>query len=162
MIVQQCFFIAVKQRKNTLILENLENSGIFIDGVRKTVKHEIEKQNGVFLCMLLPTSGGPMLENVFNGKGVMRAGKRYNDIDHMDKGLYPLSNIKITKYFNYEPRFNGVFSRDNLFRRKDGAYVINLDDKQYNIKHRVSLFIYKNKVVYFYPFSIEYIFSQKY
>ena len=112
--------------------------------------------------MLFPTSGGPMLENVFNGKGVMRAGKRYNDIDHMDKGLYPLSNIKITKYFNYEPRFNGVFSRDNLFRRKDRAYVINLDGKQYNIKHRVSLFIYKNKVVYFYSFSIEYIFSQKY
>ena len=31
----------------------------------------------------------------------------------MDKKVlvlfHPLSNIKITKYFNYEPRFNGVF-----------------------------------------------------
>ena len=31
--------------------------------------------------------------------------------------------------FNNEPRFNGVFSRDNLPRIKDGVYVVNLDDK---------------------------------
>ena len=30
-----------------------------------------------------------------------------------------MRNIEITKYFNYEPRFNGVFSRDNLRRIKD-------------------------------------------
>ena len=39
-------------------------------------------------------------------------------------------NIEITKYFDYELRFNGVFSRDYLPRIKDGVYVINLDDKQ--------------------------------
>ena len=51
----------------------------------------------------------------------------------MNKNLvlrHPLSNIEITKYFNYEPVFIGVFSRDNLPRIKDGAYVINLDGKQ--------------------------------
>ena len=31
--------------------------------------------------------------------------------------------------FNNEPRFNGVFSRDNLPRIEDGVYVVNLDDK---------------------------------
>ena len=40
------------------------------------------------------------------------------------------SNIEITKYFNYEPRFNGAFWRDSLSRIKDGVYVINLTDKQ--------------------------------
>ena len=40
--------------------------------------------------------------------------------------LHPLSNIAITSYLNDEPRFNGVFSRDNLPRIKGGAYVINL------------------------------------
>ena len=30
-------------------------------------------------------------------------------------------NIEICKYFHYEPRFNGVFSRDNLPRIKDGV-----------------------------------------
>ena len=40
--------------------------------------------------------------------------------------LHPLSNIGITSYLNDEPRFNGVFSRDNLPRIKGGAYMINL------------------------------------
>ena len=35
--------------------------------------------------------------------------------------LHPLSNIEITKYFNYEPRFNYVFSRDHLPKIKDGV-----------------------------------------
>ena len=69
-----------------------------------------------------------------SGKGVTRGGRGYNNMDHMDKKflvlLHTLSNIEITKYFNYEPRFNAVFSRDNLPRIKDGGYVINLEDKQ--------------------------------
>ena len=41
-----------------------------------------------------------------------------------------MNNIQITEYFNHKPRLNGVFSRNNLSRIKDGAYVINLDDKK--------------------------------
>ena len=33
-------------------------------------------------------------------------------------------------YFNYETKFNGVFSRDNLFKIKNGAHAVNLDDKK--------------------------------
>ena len=44
--------------------------------------------------------------------------------------LHPLSNIEIIEYFNYKPRFNGVFSKNSLPRIKDGAYVINIDDKK--------------------------------
>ena len=44
--------------------------------------------------------------------------------------LQPSSNIEITKYFNYKPRFNGVFSRNDLSRIRNGAYMINLDDKK--------------------------------
>ena len=33
------------------------------------------------------------------------------------------------KYYKNEPRFNGVFSKNNLPNKiKDGAYVINLDE----------------------------------
>ena len=35
----------------------------------------------------------------------------------------------MTSYFNYEPRFNGLFPRKNLPRTKDRAYVIHLNDK---------------------------------
>ena len=43
--------------------------------------------------------------------------------------LHHLSNnFEIQKYYQDETRFNGVCSRDNLAKIKDGAYVINLDE----------------------------------
>ena len=42
---------------------------------------------------------------------------------------HPLTNFEIQKYNQNEPRFNGVYSRDNLPKKvKDGAYIINLDE----------------------------------
>ena len=42
---------------------------------------------------------------------------------------YPLTNFEIQKHYENEPRFNGVFSRDNLPEKiKDGTYVINLEE----------------------------------
>ena len=39
---------------------------------------------------------------------------------------HPLTNFEIQKYYQNEPRFNGVFSRNNLPKKiKDGTYVIN-------------------------------------
>ena len=38
-----------------------------------------------------------------------------------------LTNFEIQKYYKNEPRYNGVFSRNNLPKKKDGAYIINLD-----------------------------------
>ena len=63
----------------------------------------------------------------------------------------------MTKYFNYKPRFNGVFSRNNLPRIKDGTYLINFDDKKSKGTHWVSLFIDRNTAAYFNFFRIEYI-----
>ena len=71
--------------------------------------------------------------------------------------LHPLSSIDITKYFNDEPRFNGVFLRNNLPRMKDTAYVINLDDKKSKGFHWISLFIGRYKTGYLESFWIEYI-----
>ena len=41
---------------------------------------------------------------------------------------YPLTNFQIQRYYQNEPRFNCVYSRDNLHRIKDGTYIINLDE----------------------------------
>ena len=39
-----------------------------------------------------------------------------------------LTNFKIRKCYENEPRFNGFYSRDHLPKTiKNGAYVINLD-----------------------------------
>ena len=53
------------------IIEALENSGILLKGVSKT----IEQREG-FLSMLLGTLGASLLGNLITGgKGIMRAGK---------------------------------------------------------------------------------------
>ena len=41
---------------------------------------------------------------------------------------YLLTNFDIQKYYQKEFKFNGVYSRTNLPKIKDGAYVINLDE----------------------------------
>ena len=41
-----------------------------------------------------------------------------------------LNIIDVINYFNYEPRFHDVPSRNDLPRTKNRAYVIKLDDKK--------------------------------
>ena len=54
---------------------------------------------------------------------------------------YPLTNFELQKYHKNEPRFNGVFSRNNLFKKiKDGAYIINLDEYEDVGTHWIALF----------------------
>ena len=61
---------------------------------------------------------------------------------------HPLTNFEIQKYYQNEPRFNGVYSRDNLPKIKDGAYVINLDEYSDIGIHWVALYVHNN-VTYF-------------
>ena len=69
---------------------------------------------------------------------------------------HPLTNFEIQKYQN-EPRFNGVYSRDNLPKIKDGAYVINLDEYFDIGTHWVALYVQNNDVTYFDLFGVEHI-----
>ena len=71
---------------------------------------------------------------------------------------HPLTNFEIQKYYQNEPRFNGVYSRDNLSDEiKDGAYVINLDE-YYDIgTHWIALYVLNNDVTYFDSFGVEHI-----
>ena len=63
---------------------------------------------------------------------------------------HPLTNFEIQKYYENEPRFNGVFSRDNLPKEiKDGAYVINLDEHADTGTHWIALFCKKTKLFIF-------------
>ena len=42
---------------------------------------------------------------------------------------HPLTNFEIQKPYENEPRFNGVYSLENLPNKiKDGAYVRNFDE----------------------------------
>ena len=71
---------------------------------------------------------------------------------------HPLTNFEIQKYYKNEPRFNGVFSRNNLPKKvKDGAYVINLDEYADVGTHWIALFCNGNEIVYFDSFGVEHI-----
>ena len=57
------------------IIEALENSGILLNGISKTIENETKEERGGFLSMLLGTLGGTLLGNLLTGgKGIVRAG----------------------------------------------------------------------------------------
>ena len=69
---------------------------------------------------------------------------------------HPLTNFAIRKYYQNEPRFNGVYSRDNLQEKiKDGAYIINLDEQSDIVTYWTALYSLNNGVTYFDSFGVE-------
>ena len=71
---------------------------------------------------------------------------------------YHLKNFEIQKYYQNEPRFNGVYSRNNLPKKiKDGAYVINLDEYADVDTHWIALSCNRSEIVYLDSFGIEHV-----
>ena len=69
-----------------------------------------------------------------------------------------LTNLEIQKYYQNEPRFNCVFSRNNLPKTiKDGTYVINLDEYPDVGTHWIALFCNRNEILYFDSFDVEHV-----
>ena len=68
---------------------------------------------------------------------------------------HPLTNLEIQKYYQNESRFNGVYSRNNLPKLKDGAYVINLDEYPDIGTHWVALYVRNTDVTYFDSLGVE-------
>ena len=146
------------------IIETLENSGILLKGVSKTIENDTKKQRGGFLSILLGTLGASLLGNLLTGKGMMRAGEGIvragegskKKKQHLLIPFHPLTNIKINEYYINEPRFNGVYSRNNLSNKiKKGAYVINLDEYENTGTHWIALFVKPTYTTYFDSFGIE-------
>ena len=124
--------------------------------------------------MLLGTLGASLLGNLLTGgKGIMRAGdgivRAGDGIVRAGEGdkkqtlnsllpFHSLTNIEICEYYSNEPRFNGVYSRNNLPNKiKKRAYVINLDEYENTGTRWVALFVKRKYTVYFDSFGIEHI-----
>ena len=116
--------------------------------------------------MLLETLGASLLGNLLTGgKGIVRAGegvvragegvkKKLNSL----LPFHPLTNFEISEYYKNEPRFNGVYSSNNLPKTiKKGAYVINLDEYTDIGTHWIALFVKPKYTVYFDSFGVEHI-----
>ena len=154
------------------IVKSLEISGVLLKGVSETIQHEVKEKRGGFLSMLLGTLGASLLGDVLSkglsGKGVIRAGegtiragygsKRPSLKKFLTLPPHPLTNFEVQEYYQNEPRFNGVFSGDNLGSSvKNGAYVINLDEYHDIGTHWIALYANNKTVTYFGSFGVEHI-----
>ena len=90
------------------------------------------------------------------GEGFLMAGKGIKRKALMPP--HPLTNVEIQEYYKNKPRFNGVYSRDNLPKTiKNGAYVINLDEYLDSGTHWIALYVKDNEITYFDSFGVEHV-----
>ena len=68
------------------IVKSLEDSGLLLEGVSKTIKDEAKEQRGVFLSVLLGTLGASVLGYMLVDKGVIRAGEGTAKVGYGSKG----------------------------------------------------------------------------
>ena len=160
------------------IVKALEDSDILMKGYTETLTNDIKEGGALsILPMLLGSLGlslltgrglyragsgnkcncqqGKVLYSAGEGKGLFRAGQGIKKKSLML--AQPSTNIEIVNYYDNEPRFNGVFSRNNLRKTiKNGAYVVNLDEFKDTGTHWVALYV-NNEVTYFDSFGEEYI-----
>ena len=54
---------------------------------------------------------------------------------------HPLTNFEIQKYYQNKTKFSGVYSRNNLLKIKDGAYVINLEEYESIGTHWITFYV---------------------
>ena len=115
---------------------------LLIKGINKTIKNEAKEEEGGFLSILLGTLGANFLGNLLNGKS------------------HHLTNFEIQKYYQNKPKFNGVYSRNNLPKTKDGAYLINLDEYKSIGTHWIALYVNVQNVTYLVALELN-IFQKK-
>ena len=78
---------------------------------------------------------------------------------------HPLTSFEIQKYYQNDaqlisknkPKFNFVYSRNNLPKINDGAYVINLDQYKSIGNHWLALYVNDNNATYIVSFWVEHI-----
>ena len=96
------------------LVQPFEHSNILLKGVTKTIKNETKDQKGEFLSILLDTLGESLLKRNKKGKEIVRVGYGNKIVNIFSMPPHPLTNVEIQNYYQNEPRFNGIFSRDNL------------------------------------------------
>ena len=60
------------------------------------------------------------------------------------------------KYYQNEPKFNGVYSRNDWSKIKDAAYIVNHGKYKSIGTHWTALYVNAKNVTYFDSFGVEY------
>ena len=71
---------------------------------------------------------------------------------------HPSTNFEIKEYYENGPRFNSVYSSNNLPKTiKNGAYVMNYDEYANVGTHWIVWYVKNNEVIYFDSFGVEHV-----
>ena len=131
-------------------VKSLGESSLQIEDVSEIMKNEIKEQKGGFLGMLLGTLGASLLGR-WGYSSRKRSWSGFSMLNH------PLNNFEIQTFYQNEPKFNGVYSKNNLSKIKDGAYVINLHEYKAIGSNWIVLYVNGDSVTCFDSTGVEYI-----
>ena len=98
-------------------VNSLQESGLLIKSVSKTIKNEEKEQ-----CYKIH------YEIYKQVKSQLKQVNTRLEQARIFMPSYPLINFEMQRYYQNEPKFNGIYSRNNLLKIKERAYVINLDE----------------------------------
>ena len=70
---------------------------------------------------------------------------------------HPFINFEIEKYYQNEPKLNGVCSRNNLSKIRNEAYITNLDEFESIGTHWIALYVNTENVTCIDSFGVEYV-----
>ena len=70
---------------------------------------------------------------------------------------HPLTNFEMQKYYENEPKFNVVYSKNNLPKIKNSAYIINFDEYESTGTYWIALYVNAENLTYFDSFGVEHI-----
>ena len=106
------------------IVESLEESGLLIKRISETVKNELKEQKSWISFNVIRNFSYCYIRKRITKKRGSKS--RWRSNKNRWKFLmppHPLTNFEIQTYYQNKPKFNGVFSRNNLSNMKDGAYI---------------------------------------
>ena len=135
------------------IVNSFEEPASFTKGASETIQNEAKEQKSKFFWMLLDTLGGSLLGTLLTDKNTIRSAQIFNVNSSFNK-------FWNTKYYQNEPKFNGVYSRNSLPKIKEEAYVINLDEFKSIGTHWIALYVNRINTTYFDTFGVEHILKE--
>lgn len=89
--------------------------------------------------MFLSTLAASLLGNLLTSKGAKFLGAVFLITPHS------LTNFETQSYYQNEPRFDKIYSRNNLLRINECTHIINLDDYKSVGAHWVALYVNGDK-----------------
>ena len=97
-------------------------------------------------------------------KNTIRAGKDIiGSVQDFQVPPHPLTNFEKQKYYQNELKLNGAYSKNNLPKLKDRAYVISLAEFKSIGNHSIALYVNVSNMIYLDSFGVvEHIQNKKF